>query len=83
MANAYFSRIVPFYFIAPEDLGDSQGFDAYPVEVNEDILTFATRARALVAAMENKFETSPAPEEAAQEEALFATDLIEQLINGN
>jgi hypothetical protein len=77
MAKAFFSRYVPFYVMAPEEVTDSNGFDAYPVEVSEATLSFARNMREVVDSMEAAFMESPAPEEAAQTEADLLNDLLE------
>lgn len=67
--KAYFNRRVPFYLLSEQDLSDSNGFDSYPVEVDEKTLANVRALRRLVEGMEGKFETGGAPEEVAQEEA--------------
>lgn len=67
--KALWNRRVPFFLGTAEEFGDSDGFDAYPVEVEETTLKNVRDLRALLANMENMFDNMPAPEEAAQEEA--------------
>jgi hypothetical protein len=74
--KAFFSRKVPFYVLAADEVTDSIGFDAYPIEVNEATLSYAQQARAVVLDMEQLFKDNPTAEECAQEEA----DTFAQLI---
>lgn len=67
--TAYFSRLVPFYLLSKEDVADSDGFDAYPVEVDPVALANIRSVRRLVNTMETLFDNNPAPEEVAQQEA--------------
>lgn len=78
--KAYISRKVPFYLLAADEVNDSIGFDAYPVDVSANALAYAQRARKITKVMEEAFANNSAPEEAAQQEA----DLFEDsTINGN
>ena len=76
MAKAYFSRKEPLYLLRPEEVTDSNGFDAYPVEVDEATLDLVTRIRTAVFRMEDLFNNNPAPEEVAQAEADALMDLL-------
>lgn len=74
--SAKFSRIVPFYLLPDGDL-DSDGFDAYPVEVDQGVLDLAVELRELERRMQELFDEMPAPEEKTQDEANFlAAELI-------
>ena len=66
--RAYFSRLVPFYLLATDEISDVEGFDAYPVEVDPVVLANVRSVRRLVETMENLFDRNPAPEEVAQTE---------------
>jgi len=77
--KAFFSRVVPFYFIEGKEMSDDQGFDAYPVEVEPKVLANARSARRLVAKMESLFLENSAPEEAAQAEADICADEIKRI----
>lgn len=76
--NAYFSRFVPL-FLLPEDTHPDLLFDAYPVKVDESALQFAVEVREGLDTMRRAFETNPAPEDAAQDEA----DLFTEVFGGN
>lgn len=80
--KAYFSRLVPFYLIAPEDADDSIGFDAYPVDVDPRTVAVCQALRRLERQMDNVFDRMPAPEEKTQEEALIFEGLLEEIIYG-
>jgi len=77
--RAYFSRKKPFYLMSQNEVGDSDGFDAYPVVVEPDVLLLCQTMRNIVKAMEDAFNDMPAPEESAQKEA----DLLDELIRDN
>lgn len=74
MVKAYFSRLVPFYLLRERD--DSEGFDAYPVEVEGHILDLAEDLRSVANEMTRLFDNMPAPEERTQEEADFLSALL-------
>lgn len=67
--KAYFSRKVPFYLLSESDVADSEGFDAYPVEVDPVALANIRSVRRLVENMENTFKAGGAPEDTAQDNA--------------
>ena len=73
MANnkvrAFFSRRVPMYLLGADEVKDSDGFDAYPVEVDPVALANVRSLRRLVLQMEDLFETGSTPEDGAQTEA--------------
>lgn len=69
IVKAYFSRKVPFYLLAEEELTDSLGFDAIKVEVPLYSVKFSQKMRSIVKEMQQVIENNPAPEECAQEEA--------------
>lgn len=69
MVKAYFSRLEPFYLMAPNEISDSSGFDAAPVEVNAEVLEKVRKLRSLIVQMEELFVSHPTYEECAQEEA--------------
>ncbi len=74
--KAYFSRKEPFHLMAKEEMSDSASFDAYPVEVDDDVLHTAQQLRRLLKDMDDQFLENPAPEDCAAEEALvFAAEL--------
>lgn len=66
--KAYFSRRVPFYLLSADEVSDTEGFDAYPVEVDPVVLANVRSVRRLVNGMEALFERGSAPEEVAQVE---------------
>lgn len=66
--KAFFSRRVPLYLMGADEMGDSEGFDAYPVEVEDTVLANVRSMRRLIKSLEESFEVS-APEESAQAEA--------------
>jgi len=66
--KAYFSRREPFYLLSANAINDSQGFDAYPVEVDPVALANITSVRNLIMKMEKGFMEGGAPEETAQAE---------------
>jgi hypothetical protein len=76
--KALFSRRVPFYLIPMDQAQDSDGFDAYPVEVPQFALDMAVQLRVMASEMDAVFMDMPAPEECTQEEAdAFVTMLRE------
>ena len=77
MAKAFFSRKVDM-FLLPEDTHPDLLFDAYPVEVEEDMLDVAVAYREVVAEMQELFDSNPAPEDSAQAEA----DALTEKFNG-
>ena len=77
--NAYISRKVPFYLLGLDEINDSNGFDAYPVEVPIDAVAKCQKLRATVSSMENSFFENSAPEEAAQEEADLLVALLDTI----
>ena len=79
MAKAFFSRKVPFYLLGPEEVNDSNGFDAYPVDIPSADIDKCQQLRATVDYMENTFLNSPAPEESAQDEATLLSTLLEEV----
>ena len=64
MAKAFFSRQVPFYLMAPEEVTDSNGFDAYPVDAPKAAIDEARELRRIAVIMEEQFMLNPAPEDA-------------------
>jgi hypothetical protein len=79
--KAKFSRLVPFYLVSVEDANDSIGFDAYPVEVEPRTLATAIALRKIKTDMDAMFDTMPAPEEGAQQEAVFFEELITEVLD--
>jgi len=65
--QAYFSRVEPFYLL--REVTDSEGFDAYPVEVPASALVKVEKIKAILRTMTELFDEMPAPEERTQEEA--------------
>lgn len=80
--KAYFNRNTPFYLMSAEEIGDSESFDAYPVEVEEQALIVAQALRAVVVEMQEIFVNNPAPEECAQLEANEFIERLKALGNG-
>jgi len=80
--KAYFSRVTPFYLIGQNEIGDHESFDAYPVDVDPQLLMVAQGLRGLVKTMERAFENNPAPEECAQAEADLLDEIVKELADG-
>ena len=79
IVKAYFSRLVPFYFLGEDEVNDSNGFDAYPVEVEDTVLANVRSVRRLVVSAEELFADSPAPEEQPQLEADFVAAEVRRI----
>jgi len=79
--KAKFSRRVPFFIMSDEEATDSEGFDAYPIEVDSRTVYIAQALRDVAGKMNAKFDNMPAPEEGAQEEAEYFEDLIKGVID--
>lgn len=75
--KAMFSRLTPFYLMSVNEAHDSEGFDAYPVDVPPEALLRAQHMRTIVREMQHMFENSPAPEEAVEAEAARFVELLE------
>jgi hypothetical protein len=82
MAKAYFNRQVPMYVLSADELGDNEGFDAYPVEIDGLEVEKIQALRELLLLMEAQFMNSPAPEEAAQMEADLFVAGLKEIFNG-
>lgn len=82
MAKAFFSRRVPFGLIPAYENRDSEGFDSYPVEVEEKVLMAAVELRQLANTMKDMYANMPAPEECAQTEADFLASNLASIIEG-
>ena len=67
--KAYFNRNAPLYLLAADEMGDHEGFDAYPVDVDGTKLEQIQALREVILLMEALFQNNPAPEECAQSEA--------------
>ena len=72
--KTHFSRRARFFIV--EDMTTEDGFDAYPVELEEETLARVRGLKNLLDRVYESFELNPAPEECAQQEA----DLFEQLL---
>ena len=81
--KAKFSRLVPFYLMAPEEATDSVGFDAYDVDVEPRTLAVAQALRQMAGEMNSLFDNMPAPEEAAQQEAAHFEELVTEVLDVN
>lgn len=79
MAKAYFSRRKDFFLLSPEDIGSEEGFDAYPVEVDEVALANIRSVRKLLEQMYESFQNNSAPEECAQQEADMFVDGVRRI----
>lgn len=78
--KAKFSRLVPFYILAEDEADDSIGFDAYPVDVEPRTVAVCQALRKVAKEMNELFDNMPAPEEAAQQEALHFEEMITQVL---
>jgi hypothetical protein len=77
--RAMFSRLTPFYLMSEDEAQDSDGFDAYPVEIDSEIVTLCENLRDIKRLMDEKFDEMPAPEELTQEEADYLAALLKML----
>lgn len=68
--KAFFSRRVPFFVLGTQDISDTEGFDAYPIMIEDTVLANVRALRRLNGRMTDLFELN-APEECAQDEADF------------
>lgn len=79
-AQTHFSRRARFFIV--DDMTTEDGFDAYPVEVDKNVLTRVKALKEVLDRMYDAFERNPAPEECAQQEADLLSELLEEAWNG-
>lgn len=77
--KAFFNRRHPLYYILPEEMSDSLGFDAYPVEVDPVVLRNIAAMRTLLLVMKDLIDNSGAPEDSAQSESDFFADEVRKI----
>jgi hypothetical protein len=70
MVNAFFDRTAPLYITT------EGGFDAYPCEVDEEVVEFVEKIAAMKAYMDAEIDRLGAPEDTAQQLA----DLLSHLV---
>ena len=78
--KTHFSRRARFFVV--EDMTSEDGFDAYPVEIDESVIARLRALKVLLDRMYDVFEVNPAPEECAQSEADLLAELVEEVWNG-
>ena len=77
--QAFLNRRVPFYLLGASEVTDENGFDAYPVEVEDTVLANIRSVRRLVAKMKATFEEGAAPEDSAQAEADILSKEVQRI----